>query len=46
MKTIITFTLLIMIGFTITGCATWNGLQQDSAQAWDATKRTIHNVTR
>jgi len=46
MKRFLILSIVIAIGFIISGCATWHGIKQDSAQAWYATKKTIHNVTR
>ena len=36
--------LLIILIFVIQGCATWNGLKQDSNRAWEATKDTSSEV--
>lgn len=46
MKRFLILTTVFTIGFIMSGCATWHGVKQDSAQAWDSTKKTIHNATR
>ena len=36
---------LIAISVISSGCATWNGVKQDSNEAWDSTKGAIHKAT-
>ena len=36
--------LLIILIFVFLGCASWNGLKQDSNRAWEATKDTSSDV--
>ena len=36
--------LLVILIFVFQGCATWNGLKQDSNRAWEATKDTSSEV--
>jgi|GEM_PF-591269 len=38
MKKIFTILLPLFLMLLISGCATWDGVQEDSADAWDATK--------
>jgi starvation-inducible outer membrane lipoprotein len=38
--------LLMSLGMMISGCSkTWNGIKQDSGEAWDASKKAVHNAT-
>ncbi len=50
------FVLLIILIIFFSGCATWDGLKEDSSNAWqttknvssevyDSTKRSIHKAT-
>ncbi len=38
MKKTYTFLFTLLIAFTLSGCATWHGIQEDSSNAWDNTK--------
>ena len=39
--------VLTILGITLfsTGCATWEGMKQDTSDAYDATKEAIHEAT-
>ena len=39
--------VLTILGITLfsTGCATWEGIKQDTNDAYDATKEAIHDAT-
>lgn len=32
--------LLFVLIFILSGCATWKGVKEDSSKAWDGTKKT------
>lgn len=34
-----------LIALFSAGCATWDGVKQDSSHAYNTTKQTIHNAT-
>ena len=36
---------MIMIALLSSGCATWDGLKEDSSNAYNSTKETIHEAT-
>lgn len=39
---------LVLVLTTIlvsTGCATWEGIKQDSSSGWEATKNAVHEAT-
>ena len=38
MKKIMSLLLTLFITLILSGCATWDGVQEDSADAWDKTK--------
>lgn len=44
-KTILTYFLLLLTLGIFTGCATWDGIKQDTSNAYDATKEAIHEAT-
>jgi predicted small secreted protein len=37
--------LLFVIILVSTGCATWDGIKQDSSDGWEATKNALHEAT-
>jgi len=37
--------LLFIIILVSTGCATWDGIKQDTSDGWNATKSTVHEAT-
>ncbi len=45
MKKLISIVFIIALGIVSSGCATWDGIKQDSSDSWDATKEVIHNAT-
>jgi outer membrane biogenesis lipoprotein LolB len=45
-RTFITIVVGYFVGLMLTGCATWEGVKQDSSQAWQKTKHTIYEATR
>lgn len=44
-KTILTYFLLLLTVSIFAGCATWDGIKQDTGEAYDATKEAIHEAT-
>ena len=44
-KLLFIFTILAITLFS-TGCATWEGMKQDTSDAYDATKEAIHKATK
>ncbi|NQY95076.1 MAG: hypothetical protein HRT43_13000 [Campylobacteraceae bacterium] len=38
MKNIMTLLFTFLLSLILAGCATWDGVQEDSADAWDKTK--------
>lgn len=57
MKIIYGLICFIILSFSISGCATWDGVKKDSSKAWevtkdtsskayDSTKEAIHNATK
>ena len=45
-KIFLMFIAILGIAALSSGCsATWEGVKQDSSQAWGATKEGIHNAT-
>lgn len=40
--------VLTILGITLisSGCATWDGIKQDTGEAYDATKDAIHDATK
>jgi len=46
MKKTTIMALLITLGMMMSGCSkTWNGIKQDSCEAWDASKKAVHNAS-
>lgn len=45
MKKILMLMMFVVISMVSTGCATWEGVKQDSGEAWDSTKDAIHEAT-
>jgi len=38
--------LLIALGIIMSGCSkTWSGIKQDTSEAWDTSKKAIHEAT-
>ena len=37
---------MITIIMISSGCATWDGIKEDSSTAYDATKEAIHDATK
>ena len=44
-KILITTSLITIILFS-SGCATWDGIKEDSNNAYNTTKETIHEATK
>jgi len=36
---------IILLGFSISGCATWDGVKKDSNNAWSSTKKAVHEAS-
>ena len=46
MRKITILALLITLGMIMSGCSkTWSGVKQDTGEAWDSSKRAIHEAT-
>ena len=46
MKKMTIMALLMTLGMMMSGCSkTWNGIKQDTGEAWDASKKAVHNAT-
>jgi len=46
MKKISIFVLLISLGTFTSGCSkTWSGVKQDTSNAWNASKKAVHEAT-
>lgn len=46
MKKMTILALLMALGLIMSGCSkTWNGIKQDTGEAWDASKKAVHNAT-
>jgi PBP1b-binding outer membrane lipoprotein LpoB len=46
MKKMTILALLITLGMFMSGCSkTWSGVKQDTGEAWDSSKRAIHEAT-
>ncbi|MDM5263474.1 entericidin EcnAB [Sulfurovum sp. XTW-4] len=46
MKKITIIALLMSLGMIMSGCSkTWNGIKQDTGEAWDASKKAVHKAT-
>jgi predicted small secreted protein len=46
MKKILLSFSIIAIALVSSGCATWDGLKEDSSNAYDSTKEAIHDATK
>ena len=45
MKKFLMVVVIVLISMVTTGCATWDGIKQDTSHGWNATKSAIHNAT-
>lgn len=46
MKKITILALLITLGMIMSGCSkTWSGVKQDTGDAWNASKKAVHEAT-
>ena len=46
MKKIAILAVLITLGMIMSGCSkTWSGVKQDTGEAWDASKKAVHEAT-
>ena len=46
MRKITILALLITLGMIMSGCSkTWSGIKQDTGDAWDASKKAVHEAT-
>lgn len=46
MKKITIIAILMSLSMMMSGCSkTWNGIKQDSSEAWDSSKKAVHNAT-
>ncbi len=38
--------LLVALGMIMSGCSkTWSGIKQDTGEAWDSSKKAVHEAT-
>ena len=46
MKKVTILALLMALGMMMSGCSkTWSGIKQDTGEAWDSSKKAIHEAT-
>ena len=46
MKKITILAVFMTLSMIMSGCSkTWNGIKQDSSEAWDSSKKAVHNAT-
>lgn len=46
MKKITIIAIFMSLSMMMSGCSkTWNGIKQDSSEAWDSSKKAVHNAT-
>jgi hypothetical protein len=45
MKSFFTFLLICVALVSLSGCATWDGLKEDTSKAYDSTKEALHEAT-
>jgi predicted small secreted protein len=46
MKKISVLAVLVTLSMIMSGCSkTWSGIKQDSSEAWDSSKKAVHNAT-
>ena len=45
MKKILIFSMLIFIILASSGCATWGAIKEDTSNAWNSTKKAVHEAT-
>ena len=45
MKKLLMIAMFMVVAVVSTGCATWDGVKQDSNKGWNATKGAIHEAT-
>ena len=46
MKKITILALLMTLSLSMSGCSkTWNGVKQDTSEAWDTSKKAVHEAT-
>ena len=46
MKKITILALIMTLSMVMSGCSkTWSGIKQDSSEAWDTSKKAIHDAT-
>lgn len=46
MNKITVLALLVSLGMMMSGCSkTWSGIKQDTGEAWDSSKKAIHEAT-
>ena len=39
-------TAIVALGMMMSGCSkTWSGVKQDSSEAWNASKKAVHEAT-
>jgi len=46
MKRLLLAFSIILIAIVSSGCATWDGIKEDSSSAYDSTKEAIHDATK
>lgn len=46
MKKMTLMALLLTLGMIMSGCSkTWSGIKQDTGEAWDTSKKAVHDAT-
>lgn len=46
MKKMTLMALLMTLGMIMSGCSkTWSGIKQDTGEAWDSSKKAVHEAT-
>ena len=46
MKKITILAVLMTLSMIMSGCSkTWNGVKHDTSEAWDTSKRAVHEAT-
>lgn len=46
MKRFLLLASVVIVAFISSGCATWEGVKEDSSKAWKSTKEAVHDATK